>query len=192
MLCCKINSTPVSHNSHILQPEITLIEEKREMYSIIESMENQIRKHKKLKNSMNLSLDSKKVTPWSIMHEGLRPGMEILDGRLNRRWRVCLLSLPLSYPRPLLSWFSEIGQLIDVPWPLKKYRLQLHRKCWAQVCDKIWLLFFAQSENGTSHKRPRAVAVGKRLLLYSPSTHIFWTHQAYSFLCGFIYTILSI
>ena len=71
-------------------------------------------------------------------------------------------------PQALALWFPEIGQLIDVPWPLKKYRLQLHRKCWAQVCDKIWLLFFAQSENGTSHKRPRAVTVGKRLPCFPP------------------------
>lgn len=53
----------MSHISHILQPEIALIEEKREMYSVIESMEDQIRKHKRLKNSMNLSLDSKKPLP---------------------------------------------------------------------------------------------------------------------------------
>jgi len=71
-------------------------------------------------------------------------------------------------PQALALWFSEIGQLIDVPWPLKKYRLQLHTKCWAQVCDKIWLLFFAQSENGTSHKRPRVVTVGKRLPCFTP------------------------
>lgn len=63
VICYKINCIPVSRISHILQPEITLIEEKREMYSVIESMEDQIRKHKRLKNSMNLSLDSKKPLP---------------------------------------------------------------------------------------------------------------------------------
>ena len=31
------------------------------------------------------------------------------------------------------------------------------RKYWAQVCDTIWPLFFAQSEIGTSYERPRVV-----------------------------------
>lgn len=37
----------------LLKSEITLIEEKREMNSIIESMEDQIRKHKRPENSMD-------------------------------------------------------------------------------------------------------------------------------------------
>lgn len=110
-----------------------------------------------------LSLDSKKATPnspvWvSMINNAWRVGtwMEILYWRLNERWIVCLPSLPLLHTPGLALWFPETRQLIDVPWPMKKYMLQLCRQCWAQVCDKTWLVF-VQSETGTSHKRPRGV-----------------------------------
>lgn len=54
-----------------LKSKITLTEEIRQMYSIIESTDNQIRKHKRPENSMYLLLVSKKATPyfpvWAIM-----------------------------------------------------------------------------------------------------------------------------
>lgn len=48
-----------------MKSEITLIEKKKELYSIIESLETQIRKHKRPENSMDLTLNSKKATPYS-------------------------------------------------------------------------------------------------------------------------------
>lgn len=166
------------------------------MYSITESMENQIRKHKRLENSMDLLLDSKKATPyspgWGSMINNawmVERGMERFSWRLNRRWIVCLLPLPLLYPRlcSLIPWNRAFdGCSIAVPWPMKKTKQNtcagtvgnIGLRCVIQsgpILCSVWdwdILWEAKSSNNGGWKAP---------LLYCPSTHIFWTHHACHF-----------
>lgn len=123
--------------------------------------------------SIYLLLDSKKAIHYSqlwasILNNawGVEPYMERLYWRLNRRWVLSLLSLLILHPRPcsLISWNRAFYWCPDAVLDLwKMYMLQLYRKCWWQVYDKIWLLFFAQSEIRTSHDRVSLVTVGEKL-----------------------------
>ena len=117
----KINCIPVSHISHVLQTEIWNYphwRNKGNAFYYRKHGESNQNAQEANKTSMYLLLDSKNATPyspaWLIMYEGLRLGMERVCWRLNRKWIVSLLSLPLLYPSP---WSDSQKQGIWlVPW----------------------------------------------------------------------------